>query len=763
MITYQRVLKKIAKYILRFRIAILVFWLISLFFCVLQLPKFQTEYGLVQLLTKSDSSYINFQKFQSVFGEEEIVYVLGIEKDPLKDLALFQSWNHLASTIQAVDGVDTLICMTKGLYAFEKDTLAKKLRLKPIDVSFVQSDADLLSYKQQVLALPFYKNMLYTDSAHWMMVVLNKQAFDSPERDKIVQPIEQAIAHFENSLHQDIHVSGMPFIRSKMRQLVQRDFVKFILLSFVFCFGVIVWVFKDFIPSLVSFLVIITGLLWSVGVLVMMGVKVTILTGIIPTLVIIIGVPNCIYIVNHFIKEYAASKDKEHALTHTIHRIGQATFLTNITTALGFFTFYFTGSQALEEFGLIAALNIVLLYILCIVGIPILFSILPYKSKKQKQSNTDKHLIERIVHWVQFRRKIVYLSTFALLLVSLVGVYQVRTTGNITDELPADHQLFTDLRWLERTYGGIVPLNIYIESKNQKIYHERFLKKVEQLDQKISAHPLISEGMSMADLVKFAKQGFYNNDSSKYQLLSNSERLFMMPYLSLDSGKSRNPMVDSTQRITRINYLVKDLNAQQMDAFSKEIEQILYEIFPKEKYRSFVTGASYVFLKGTEYLLQNLFMSILLAIFVIGALMAMLFQSVRIILIAVVCNLIPLILTLGFMGFVGIALKPSTILVYSIAFGIAVDDTIHFLATFKELVKKDFSNAKEAVIATLRSVGDSMFFTSIALFFGFIVFVSSEFQGTKAMGVLLSFCLLVAMISNLVLLPSLLMPKDKKP
>ncbi len=759
-------MSKLAKLIILYRNYILVCWLICTLIFMYYAQKLTIDYGVPNLLTKEHPSYIQYEKFKSVFGEEDVAYILGIDQNPLNQYNLYKNWEKLAEDFQTIEGVDTVICISKNIFYFEKDTAKKTLKTQGLPKQPIHNEADLQNYKQQINRLPFYNHWLnINDSVGVMMVSLNRKIFDSPDRKKIIEPFFKSVQNFEKSTQLKVHISGIPFVRATMREFVQKDFIVFILLSFLFCFGVIFLIFKNGSPTIISLLVIVSGIIWSVGSLELFNVTVNVLTGVIPTLVIVIGVPNCIYLLNYFIKQYKDSENIDQTLISTIKNMGNPIVLTNLTTAIGFFIFMFTGSEGLKEFGLVAGVNILFLFLLTIAFIPACLYYFPPDVKKQKVQRRSK-ISWYFINIIKRKSGLVFLCTAIFLMVSIFGIFRLKTTGNITDELPKGHQLFSDLRWFESVYQGIVPLNIYIESDKKNILNnERFIRNLDSLSQDIASTPLASKGMSLADVTKFIKQGFYNNDPDKFDIISKNERLFIMEYLNFNKNSSSQQLrslIDSSQKIVRISYLIKDLNAEEMDAFELELYDKIYHYFPKEKYQTFITGSSYVFLKGTKYLLNNLFSSILWAVLIISIMMALLFKSFRITIIAVITNLIPLVLTLGFMGLFGIAIKPSTILIFSIAFGISVDDTIHFLSKFKQIIKKDFSNNYQAVIETLKTTAESMLFTSIALFFGFIVFVSSEFQGTKAMGILLSFCLIVAMLCNLLFLPSLLLIFNKR-
>jgi uncharacterized protein len=219
--------------------------------------------------------------------------------------------------------------------------------------------------------------------------------------------------------------------------------------------------------------------------------------------------------------------------------------------------------------------------------------------------------------------------------------------------------------------------------------------------------------------------------------------------------------VDSTGQYARVTTFMRDIGTDKMKKIEERLQEKIDILFPEERYTVTMTGKAYVFEKGTHYLVKNLVLSLLFAIFLISLLMAYLFRSFKMIIISLLPNILPLIITAGLMGYLGIPIKPSTILVFSIAFGISVDDTIHFLAKYRQELKANNWRIKKSVYNTVREVGVSMFYTSVVLFFGFSVFTLSSFGGTVALGSLVAATLLFAMLSNLILLPALLLSLEK--
>jgi hypothetical protein len=398
-----------------------------------------------------------------------------------------------------------------------------------------------------------------------------------------------------------------------------------------------------------------------------------------------------------------------------------------------------------------------------------LFSYFP-EPKSKHLKHLEKGIINRIVVGVTkiviTRRKVIYIITIFFFVAAIFGITKLKTTGNIVDDISHKDKLYKDMIFLEQNFKGVMPLEITIDTKKPKgILKLSTLQKIDQLQNVLGTYPEFAKPLSVVEVVKSAKQAFYRGNPEMYSLPNNQEKNFILSYVpNLGGGKKGilNAFVDSSLQITRISAQLANIGTNDIERILADLEPKVDEIFPPDKYEVHLTGTSVVFLKGTNYLVNNLFMSLGLALIVITILMALIFSSLRMIMISLVPNLIPQILTAGMMGYFDISIKPSTILIFSIALGISVDNTIHFLSRYRLQLKHHNWNIRTSVLAALEETGYSMIYSAIVLFFGFYIFTLSSFGGTEALGYLVSFTLVVALLSNLFVLPSLLLSLDKK-
>ena len=561
----------------------------------------------------------------------------------------------------------------------------------------------------------------------------------------------------------------MPYIRTLNAQTIIDEIGLFIGAALLITSLIFFYFFRSFRATMVSLIVVLIGVMWSFGIMGAMGYEITVLTALVPTLVIVIGIPNCIFFINKYHQEYHKHSNKAKSLQRVITKTGTATLMTNITTAVGFATFIITNNELLKEFGVITTLNILAIYLLTLLIIPIFFSYIPPPNARhlghlERESLTT--FFKWIIRTVKFNRVGVYVTAVVLLVFGIIGIYEIKMSGSIIEDMPKKTEFFDDIRFFEKEFSGVMPLEIMIDTKKKNgAMKLTNLRRMEELEETITEIPELSKPLSIVNVAKSFKQAFYNGNPEYYEIPTSQEESFLLPYIknSLKNSKDNQlkSYLNTDGSIARMTTFIKDENGEKMEEVEAQLRRKVNKLFPEPKYEVIITGKASVFQKGTKYLLDNLLSSLLFAFLLTGGLVAIMFRSFKMVLVAIIPNLLPLIMTAGIMGFLGIPLKPSTLLVFGIAFGLSVDDTLRFLAQYRlELARNDWK-IKKSVFATFNDAGISMFYTSLVLFFGFSVFMLSSFGGTVALGGLVSITLCFGMLSNLVLLPALVLTLNK--
>ncbi len=761
---------KVGRIILRNRILILLGIASITVFLGFQWKNMQFSTSEANLLPDDHPLNIAYEDFLEKFGEEGNTIAFAIKDSLFYEVENFNRWNRLSKQLAAFPEVDFVVSID-NLKELIRDKEEKQFILRPFIEQTPLNNTEVDSLTQYLFNnLPFYDNLLYNKETGTIrtLVYLDKDIVNtSVRKDFILKDLHTLITDFEKETKMDVRVSGMPYIRTMNTQNIIDEIGIFIAAALIVTSLIFFFFFRSIRATLISMCVVLIGVMWAFGILGLLKYEITVLTALIPPLIIVIGIPNCIFLINKYQQEVKKHGNQALSLKRVISKIGNATLMTNVTTACGFATFIITDSKLLTEFGIVASINILCIFMLSILIIPIVYSFMyPPKSKHLKHLN--KKWIDAFVNWMEHivreKRIAIYSISLIALIISIIGIYQIKISGNLVEDMPKKTEFYKDIQFFDEEFNGIMPIEIVIDTERKKgVLKPVTLKKMNQLGEMIEENPSLSKPISVVNIVKYSKQAFYSGIPKYYQLPTSQEYNFIMDVARKSQGNEGliENFVDSTGQVARITTFIKDVPTEEMEEIEKSILDEITKIFPADRFNVFVTGKALLFLKGTKYLVKNLVLSLSLAIGLIALFMAYLFRSFRMIVISLIPNLLPLAITAGVMGFVGVPIKPSTILVFSIAFGISVDDTIHFLAKYRQELTANHWRIQKSVYAALRETGVSMFYTSIVLFFGFSVFTISSFGGTVALGALVSATLLFAMLANLILLPSLLLSLER--
>ncbi|PIE86977.1 MAG: hypothetical protein CSA03_01840 [Bacteroidetes bacterium] len=809
--------------------------------------KLDNRYGV--LLPKSAQASIDYQRFQEIFGEEGGVLVIGIQTDSLYTEDRFRKWKELGDSILKLEGVESVVSEA-NLFSVFNNQEKRKFEAKRVfsDVTYKEKSID--SIQREIRENPMYKDLLFNDNnASLMMVEIDGKFLLDQKKANVVLDIENLASEY-NDVFGQARFAGLPHLRVIIGKRVVKEMYVFVGLLILVTSLLLFLFFRSLKVVFICNLVVVVAVIWSIGLIGALSFDLTIIMALIPPLMIVIGIPNCIFLITKYHQEVKEHGNKVKALTRVIRKIGTATFLTNLTTSLGFLTFVTTNSPKLVEFGISASLNIILVFVLSICILPIVLSF----SKKPKQKHLmhlDRRLavglLNNLVHIAGNHRKWVYIVTIGVVVFSIIGMMRIEATGNLTGDLPPGDQILKDVEFIQDNFGGSIPFEIMIDYKeNSRLQKKHTLLSIDSIQRRYSKDTLFTRFVSIVDVLKGANMAYHNNDVDQFTLVTSKRKLRTLKnYIdsslvtnSNGAGMALNEFMDTTNHVLRIrsqmmdigSYEVSDIvdsmevqmdgilnpDKQQIEKYyrlatkkkdnkyydsivfeypsvfnaltkivsdgddekvaefdmdpdlikeefgKKGFKDDLREAIDNEYYDVTITGVSKVASEGTKYLVFNLMTSLIFAIIAIAVLMSILFRSWRMVLVSLVPNFIPLLFTAGIMGWFGIPLKPSTLLVFSIAFGISVDDTIHYLAKYRLELKSKQWDLKECVMMAIREAGLGMFYTSIVLFCGFSMFSFSQFGGTQALGLLVSLTLLIAMITNLVLLPSLLLSLEHR-
>ena len=762
----------LGRWVLKNRLWLLLLVLGSTGVMAWQASKVQLSYEFAKAIPVDHPKYKEYQEFKQQFGEDGNLLIIGFQKNNMYELAYYNQFVQLQKRIKQVPGVIDVLSISSALNLV-KDSATEKLQAVPVFADSIYTQQGLDSAAAQLNLLPFYKNLLYNAEAnvYSIGVRISKEVLNSKKRNAVVDDVTKLVKQFDTDTKTTMHMSGLPLVRTVMSTRIANEMKFFLLGSVLLSAFILLLFFRSFSVMWLSMAVVVMGVIWSLATIVLLDYKITLLTALIPPLIVVIGIPNCIYFLNKFHTEFKATGDKKQSLINMVGRMGVVTLFCNIAAAIGFAVFALTESAVLKEFGAVAGINIMVLFVISFLFIPAVLSYLPPPKKRHirylENERLHKTLI-RIENWVFNHPKYIYSVTTVLVLISLVGVMRLKSVGFIVDDLPKNDVLYTDLKFFEKHFAGVMPLEIVVDTKRKQGVTRQLqnLVRIDSLVQFLYDRPEMGKPLAVTEGLKFAKQAYYDGDTMNFSLPNEFDLAFLAPYLQTKTGgeakennlgKLLSSFMDSTKQRARISVNMADVGSDSLPKILAAIEQRTDELFDTAKYHVQFTGTSVTFLEGSRFIINGLKESILWAFLLIAVCMLYLFRSFRILLCSLIPNIIPLVITAGVMGWVGIPLKPSTVLVFSVALGIAIDVTIRFLINYKQELPANNNEVVSTVKETIRHTGISIIYTSLVLVAGFVIFCFSNFGGTQALGWLTSLTLLVAMVTNLVLLPVLLL------
>lgn len=730
--------------------------------------KTELSHDFAKVIPNDDKDYIDYLAFKAEFGEDGNVLIVGLESEHLFRQDIYKAIFVLTETLKNQDGVEQVISLTH-LFRLEKNETEKRFEFNMISPSFPVNQVQMDSIKALILNQPVYRNLLLNKelNASVLAITINRTQLDSDQKIRIVKDIKEQIEGFSRKHKVKVHYAGLPYIRAYTSEKIPQELTVFLLLAVVVTTISLYLFFRSFYAVIFPLILLVLGIVWSMGLIALMGYKMTLLTGLIPPLIVVIGIPNSVYLISKYHSEYRRSRNKIKAMVNVIHKIGIVTLMINANTALGFLTLYFTEVIPLQEFGLIACLATMVTYVISIVLIPGVFSLLPPPSEKSTRHLDGKFIrtfIAGIKYIVDRQKMLIYTLTTVLCIVSIFGLLKLEAVSYMVDDLPEKDTIYTDLRFMEDNFKGVMPFEIIVDThKKGGLRKTQVLRKIEALQEKLESYPEISKTRSVVDIFKTARMAFYENNPDEFALPTRDEMNFIFAYYrkqNQEGSKKKSIMesiVDNDFSKTRISGNIKDIGSIEMTALMAEIRKDIDEIIePQEDegISTIITGTTKIFIKANEYLVDNLFWSLIATFLLIAGQMYWLFKSWKVMIVSMMANLIPLIIIGGIMGFMHIPLKPSTVLIFGIAFGIAIDNTIHYLAKYRQDRLMGL-NVKDSVMLSLDDTGQGIIYTSMILLAGFSIFMASSFGGTVALGILTSMTLFIAMFSNLLFLPAM--------
>ncbi|MBN9292466.1 MAG: MMPL family transporter [Flavobacteriia bacterium] len=566
--------QKIGNIVLRNRLFIIaVILLLTVFFGYFALTNLKIDNKYGNTLPKDSEVQMQYLKFKEQFGEDGSTLVIAIDNKKLYTEKNFKKWKELGDSILKMDGVLSVISEAT-LFTINDNKADEKFEAKKIysDPTFTEKSID--SIRREVKKNPIYDHLLYNDSTHisLMMIGLDENYLADQTKQDFVLALEKFADTYEKELGH-MHFAGLPHIRIVIGKRIVNEMLLFIGLALAASCVLIYYFFRSFKVVMICVAVIVISVIWALGTIGLFDFKLSVMMALIPPLMIVVGVPNSVFFYTRFHQEYRISRNKIRATSSMIKKIGGATFLTNLTTAIGFCTF--TSSEKLMEFGIISSLNIMVVFVLslCLIPIAISYSADPkerHLAHLDRESSTK--MLDIIVNLVTHHRTAIYVVSIILSVIFILGSLKIKATGNLTSDLPKSDQILKDLKYVEKSFGGTIPFEILVNYKTPgRLFKNETLEKIESVQNMIYNDSLFSKSLSYVDFLKVINMAMYDNDPEYYRIISNRDKLKLKKYIEKfditnanGAAFSLKELIDTLNTTIRIRTQMKDLGSAEV-------------------------------------------------------------------------------------------------------------------------------------------------------------------------------------------------------
>ena len=722
------------------------------------------DYDFEKFFPQDDPETQFFNEYRETFGSDNDFVLIGI----LNEEGIFRE-PFLRKVASLTDSLKTVSYVTD----VQSPTTVEQLRFDPlfgapIERPYLRYD-DPSKYTKDSLRIyqqPELLGTLFSASGKAVCVFLKTEEYISKaEADTLDQDLERVLSHFT---FDEIHVAGRASGQAYYVELLQNEFVLFISLSIILIAAFLIVAFRSFWGVWVPLLVVLMAVIWTVGLLARTGHPLGIMLNVLPVIVFVVGVSDVVHLVTRYFEELRQSRPKMQALKTAFREVGLATFLTSLTTGIGFLTLLTSGIQPIDEFGVYTAIGIFLAFILAFTLLPAVLALSKIPRAVDHPTNRlfwDRRL-RKLFRFVLKNRLGVMVGSALVFLISVGGAVLIESNNYLLEDLRESDPLQQHFRFMEEHFGGVRPFEMHITvvDDDKTIWNLEVLHELDELSTYLDTAYGVGAQMSVLQVVKSMNQSQHNGRIEHYRL-PDSEAQFeklMGKIESADRGGFLRAIASEDGRYARIGGRIPDLGNIAVSKKDRKLAAFFEEEIDSDLFKYKLTGTSVLIDLNNEALSTNMIYGLLIAFGVIALIMGLLFKSLKMVLLTLIPNMLPLIMIAGIMGYAGIPLKVSTSIIFTIAFGIAVDDTIHFMSKLKlELMKG--KSMIYAIKRTVLSTGKAIVVTSVILCAGFILLIFSNFLGTYYIGLLISMMLLFAVLADLVLLPVLLILFNNKP
>ncbi len=715
--------------------------------CLLPFLKF--AFNFEQFFPVGDKDLEFFQEFIEEFESDDNFLLIAFEHKPsIFDTSFLKKVDQFTDAAQDVPYVKSVQSLTN----FSFPTLTP---LGPRMIPAVSMDDPTEMSRDSIRLLNderLVHNLINQNASSTVVILKTEENTQIEECKSIMHGVNQLIAQHNLPDH---YMLGRAYFQTELSALQFREIFMSTVVSSILISIVMILIFRRWRSILIALGSIGVGLLIFMGLLSLLGRELTLMAALYPILMLIVGTSDVIHIMTKYFDELKKGFDKKAALETTIRQIGMATLLTSLTTAAGFATLLSSRIIPIKDFGINAAMGVVVAYI---VVIGFTCPLLSYFRKEQliKKTSTDtfwNNILSRTNAITKQYRVAISIGFFLFIGACLYGMSMIHTNYEIAMNLPKGAKITEDFKYFEKEYAGFRPIEFAVFIQEGYNYDDyEVLEAITKTEDYIRTKEEIASVISLGTIMKSLNQAVYGNNPAEYKMPSQETYALAKPVFSMLSAQGAELLVSKDKRKSRISSKIKDIGAEKINIVSADIDRWIDENIDSSIVQFNQTGTGLILDKNSEFVRESLLYGLGMALIIVSLLMGMLFRNIKMLLLALIPNVIPLLFAAALIGYFDIALEAGISIVFAIIFGIAVDDTIHFLSKYK-LAKDRLGDREAALEVSFVETGKAIIFTSIILFFGFAIMLFSSNLPSVIIGMLISVTLVSAILADLIFLP----------
>ena len=712
------------------------------------------NYDFEAFFPNEDKELEIYNNHRDRFEWDNEFVLLGIEnKQGVFKKDFLTKIESLSNDLKLLDNVDRIISPTNIKNISYSGIVPIEKKLLHVDDETLYKNDSATIYNTPELIGSFFPQ----DAKSISIYIKTNERLSKKKSDSLAKNIEVA---FNKYKFDEVHFVGRIVAQNVYLKNLEQEFKYFLSISFVLVIVFLWFSFKSLYGIVVPITIVVISIFWTLGIMALCGQSLDIMTVMLPTMIFIAGMSDVVHFFSKYFEELSKGTEKTKIFPLIIKEVGFPTFLTLITTVVGFLSLLFSSIIPIRDFGIFTSVGIIIAFVLTYTLLPALLFLFTPKKLVIVHSHNNKtyNVMRNVLFWIFRNQKTIIVTTCLLVVLSIIGVYKIKVNNILLEDLSDRVKIKQDFMFFDKHYSGVRPLELAVEikNKNKTVLDYEIMQQLNSVDEFIKKEykagfiyspAMICNGINKSlndegdDALSFPNKEDYAD--IKKQIYDNKKNKDIKRVISID-GKH-----------ARISAKINDVGSIVVNEHNKKFQEFIKSNINTNDIEIKITGAAHLVDRNNEYMVSNMTQGFLFSIIVIALLTYLLHRSWRMVLVFILPNFIPLLIIAGIMGYAGIELKAATSLVFSIAFGVATDDTIHFISR----LKIELEYGKSLIYAFKRTyfeTGKPIVLTTFILMGGFISLMISDFQSTFYFGFLICITIVIAVIADFFLLPVLL-------